>query len=205
MGGPTCAALATPLARRGRAPFSFTWINAIGPAALHSYVMATPNNRPLLKICPSCGITMVVSQSHLTSRAVDTWMCLRCDFEIAVRPPEPHDRKAEPHRTPSSQSLRAVLSTCLASAVHRGARPYMTPAHSLISLPNPPAHQSIAAVQPPGRSVILSVRPDARVLTLAAVQSAPTRHLQHQRTARRAERHNSYSLYSLSELRISFC
>jgi hypothetical protein len=62
--------------------------------------MAAPNNRPPLKICPSCGITMVMTKSPVMSKSrpitVDIWKCLRCDFEIAVRPPEQDDPKAEP-------------------------------------------------------------------------------------------------------------
>ena|SRR6516165_2891867 len=46
--------------------------------------------------CPSCGITMVLSKSRPSTITVDTWKCLRCDFEIAVRPPEPDDPKTEP-------------------------------------------------------------------------------------------------------------
>jgi len=43
---------------------------------------------------------MVMTKSQVISKSrpitVDTWKCLRCDFEGAVRPPERDDPKAEP-------------------------------------------------------------------------------------------------------------
>ena len=44
----------------------------------------------------AAGRTMVMSNSRLTSRGVDPWMCLRCDFVIALRPPERAHPKGEP-------------------------------------------------------------------------------------------------------------
>jgi len=41
-------------------------------------------------------MTKLSEMSKSRPITVDTWKCLRCDFEIAVRPPELDDPKTEP-------------------------------------------------------------------------------------------------------------
>jgi hypothetical protein len=65
---PPYAALATPPSRRGRVCV-LTQIKRVRPSALHSRVMATPDNRPQLKTCPSCGITMVMTKWPAMSKS----------------------------------------------------------------------------------------------------------------------------------------
>ena len=39
--------------------------------------------------CPLCGIAMLANKSHPTKAEFDTWNCLRCDTEIAMKLPRP--------------------------------------------------------------------------------------------------------------------